>query len=335
MPVEERWCESMRKKVEVKLQIDKNFRSRQVIWTVAFYFLSLLILSNLACERQTNRTVEVKTNSPPVITSALIAPEGPNIQSDLHANIQCQDADNDPVDVQYRWIRNEEEIPGENGNILKRGSFGKGDLIRVRVTPSDGKKDGNPILSSAVRISNSLPVIQKAWIEPKVAYANDRLEVYAESFDKDGDTVYHIYQGEKNGTILPEEKSATLERGGFRRGDSIVAIVTPDDREGLGLPKKTAPIIVSNGPPLIISSPSTTIEGTKYSYQVKTNDPDDEPVTFILKSHPKGMVVDQKTGLIRWEVKNGDKGDHSIEIEASDPEGAKSFQRFTLSVDIK
>ena len=300
--------------------------------TVCFLFLALLFSS---CEGKKTGEVTSKTNSAPVITSIRITPDDSKRDSELNAIIECRDPDRDPVTLQYQWVKNEEEIEGENSSVLKSGKFRKGDLVRVRVTPSDGKRDGSPVLSPAVRIINSLPAIQKVWIVPKVADANDRLEVFAEGFDKDGDTVYHLYQWEKNGVILPEEKSAALERGGFKKGDSIVAIVTPDDREGLGLPKKTAPVIISNGPPLIVSSPPTTIEGTKYSYQVKVNDPDDDPVAFVLKSHPNGMVIDQKTGLIRWEVKNGDKGDHSVVIEASDPEGANSSQKFTLAVGIK
>ena len=47
------------------------------------------------------------------------------------------------------------------------------------------------------------------------------------------------------------------------------------------------------------------------------------------------MAIDRDKGLIRWEIRKEDKGTHSIEIEASDPEGAKSTQRFTLTVDFK
>jgi hypothetical protein len=54
-----------------------------------------------------------------------------------------------------------------------------------------------------------------------------------------------------------------------------------------------------------------------------------------LKTAPKGMEIDKETGLIRWEIEKWDQGSHLIEIEATDPEGAKSFQRFTLSFEFK
>jgi hypothetical protein len=114
-----------------------------------------------------------------------------------------------------------------------------------------------------------------------------------------------------------------------------VAIVTPDDREAGGLSKKTGPVVMVNGPPLIVSSPPSSLQGPRYVYQVKVDDPDDDLIAFALKAHPKGMVIDKTTGVIRWEIGKGDKGNHSIEIEASDSEGALSIQKFSLTVDVK
>jgi hypothetical protein len=68
---------------------------------------------------------------------------------------------------------------------------------------------------------------------------------------------------------------------------------------------------------------------------VKAEDPDNDPIIFALKTAPKGMDINKETGLIQWEVSKGDQGDHLIEIEATDPEGAKSLQRFTLSFEFK
>jgi hypothetical protein len=85
----------------------------------------------------------------------------------------------------------------------------------------------------------------------------------------------------------------------------------------------------------VTSSPPTKTDGNIYTYQVKANDPDDDPILFTLKSAPKGMEIDKETGLIRWEIRKGDQGTHPIEIEASGGEGAKSFQRYTLSVEFR
>jgi hypothetical protein len=125
------------------------------------------------------------------------------------------------------------------------------------------------------------------------------------------------------------ETGDVLEKGRFKKGDSITVIVTPDDREVLGAPRKSDPIIISNSPPVIVSSPPTSTEGNIHTYQVKANDPDGDRITFVLKSRPPGMEINRDTGLIRWEIRKEVKGSHSIEAEASDQEGARSIQRYT------
>jgi hypothetical protein len=295
----------------------------------------LLFLGVLACTNGKEAEVKTKTNSPPVITSVSILPEKPTKESELNLSIQSKDPDGDPITYQYQWLRNDAEIIGEKQNTLKKGNFKKGDLIQVRVTPFDGKADGTPFLPLPVRILNSPPIVQEIWIEPKLAYGTDRLKAYVKSSDPDGDFIYLTYQWEKNGVVLNEERGEFLERGQLKKGDSMAVIITPDDRETLGTPKKSEPLIISNSPPLIVSSPPTSVEKSTYIYQVRANDPDNDPITFTLKSGPKGMEMDKNTGLIRWEIGREDKGKHSVEIEVSDGEGAKTTQRYTLTIDFK
>ena len=303
------------------------------ILTIFSFLFPLVVI--LSCERQKGIEIKSKTNSPPVITSANILPEKPNKESELNLSVQSKDPDGDSVTYQFQWIRNDEEITGENKNNLKSGTFKKGDLILARVTPSDGKVSGTPFLSAPVKILNSPPVIQEVWIEPKVAYVTERLKANVKSSDPDRDFIYYTYQWEKNGTLLTEERGEILERGQFKKGDTIAVLVTPDDRETLGTPKKSETLIISNSPPIILSSPPTSVEKSTYIYQIKANDPDNDPLTFTLKSGPKGMEMDKKTGLIRWEIRNEDKGSHSVEIEVTDDAGAKSIQRYTLMIDFK
>ena len=307
--------------------------SCRVLRSVTLLLFLISLIGIISCEGR--KAESSKTNSPPVILSVNLLPEKPTKGSEPTLSIQSKDQNGDPITYQYQWIRNEEEIIGGNKNSLKDGNFKKGDLIRVRVTPSDGKASGTPFLSTPVKILNSTPVIQEIQIEPKVAYVTDRLKVYVKGSDLDGDFIYYTYQWEKNGVALGEERRDFLEQGRFKKGESIAVTVTPDDRETLGTPKKSEPLVILNSPPLIVSSPTTSVEKTTYIYQVKANDPDNDLLTFSLKSGPKGMEMDKKTGLIRWEIRKEDKGSHPVEIEVSDVEGAKSIQQYTLTIDFK
>lgn len=305
----------------------------RLLFRMICLFSLLCLAGNSACKGQ--GATESRVNSPPAITSVEIYPKAPTQESQLNLIVQGKDPDRDPITYRYQWIRNDEEILGENKHVLKDGHFKKGDLIRVKVTPSDGKDDGKPLSSDPARIVNSSPVIQEVRIEPRVAYANDNLTVFVKNSDIDGDEIHYIYQWEKNGVILTEEKKEFLEKGHFKKGDSLIVTVTPDDGEALGTPKRSEPATIFNSPPIFISSPSTRTNGNNYAYQVEANDPDGDSMTFTLKSHPRRMEIDQKTGLIKWDIRKEDKGNHPVEIEVSDDGGAKTSQRYEIKVDLK
>jgi len=303
--------------------------------TIALFLFLFLLLANLSCEKEGKIGSKSKTNSPPVITSVNVLPEMPDRESDLNLIIQSNDPNGDSIIYRYQWIKNDEDIVGENKNTYKPEDLKKGDIVQVRIIPSDGKEEGKPFLSAPVKILNAPPVIEEVWIEPKMPTAKENLRAFEKSVDADGDPIYFTYQWEKNGVVSLDERKEILEQGRFKKGDTITVTMVPDDREIIGVPKKSAPVTILNSAPIIGSSPPFSIDGTKYIYQVKASDPDDDTVTFSLKSGPKGMKIDQKIGLIQWEIQKEDKGTHPIEIEVRDNEGAASFQRYTLVVEVR
>jgi hypothetical protein len=302
--------------------------------TLCFCVLVMLGLT-LSCENSAKTESKSKENLPPVVDSITILPENPTKDSELNAFVQSHDPDGDVVTFQYQWMRNQEEIVGEEKNNLKKGNLRKGDLIQVRVTPCDGKANGRPYLSPPVKIVSAPPVIQEVRIEPRVGYANDNLKALVKASDVGENLITYNYQWEKKGIIISEQGKDTLERGQFKKGDWIAVTVIPDDGEMTWSPKKSDPVTIANSPPIITSSPSNKTEGNIYTYQVMANDPDDDPVTFDLKTGPRGMEINNETGLIRWEIRKEDQGAQLIEIEASDSEGAKSIQRYTLSIQFR
>jgi hypothetical protein len=192
--------------------------------------------------------------------------------NELNVIIQSRDTEGDSITYRYQWIKDDQGIVDENRSSLKGEGFRKGDLIHVKVTPSDGKAEGPPFLSPPLKILNSPPVVQEAWIEPKIAYASDNLKAQVKSFDLDGDFTYYTFHWEKNGEAILSKRSQVLAQGSFKKGDSIAVTVTPDDREGQGTPKRSGPFMISNSSPVITSSPATSVEGMTYQYQVTAND---------------------------------------------------------------
>lgn len=249
--------------------------------------------------------------------------------------IQSHNPGGDPLTYRYQWIKNDNEILGENRESLKSGNFKKGDFIRVKVIPSNGKADGEPFLSGPVKILNMPPVVEEVYIEPKLPYASSDLKAVVKGSDPDGDSINYLYKWDKNGIVLSGEEADILRANRFKKGDTVIVTVTPNDGEASGKPKKSEGILIANSPPIIVSSPPTNVKGNTYTYQVKAEDPDGDPIIFTLKTGPKGMDLDRETGILHWEIQKGDKGTHPIEIEASDSEGAKSFQRYTLDIQFR
>jgi hypothetical protein len=299
------------------------------------FFLFFLPGINISCGGQQGAEIQSKTRLLPKITSITILPDPPRKESELSLFIQSYSPSRNPLTYRYQWIKNDDEISGENRETLKSGNFKKGDLIRVKVIPSDGKVDGESFLSVPVKISDTPPVIEEVDIEPKLPYANSDLKAVVKSSDPDGDSINYLYKWEKNGIALSEEDTGVLEANRFKKGDSIAVTVFPNDGEIPGKPKKSEAILIQNSPPIIFSSPPTHLNGNTYIYQVKAEDPDNDIVLFSLKTAPKGMVINKETGLIQWKVSKEGRGDNLIEVGATDPDGANSLQRYTLTIEFR
>ncbi len=166
---------------------------------VTFFLLLSCIVVPLSCEGQkaAEPPSKTKANSLPTITLVTILPERPTRENDLSLVIQSQDSDGDLVNYRYQWIKNDIEIAGESGNVLKAGSFRKGDMFQVRVIPSDGKGDGKPFLSNPVKILNAAPIVSEAWIEPQMPTIQNDLKVHEKSTDADGDSIFFPINGKK------------------------------------------------------------------------------------------------------------------------------------------
>lgn len=302
---------------------------------VFFLSFGLLFFITFSCGEKRGGESRSKANFPPVILSVTVLPEKAYKETELSLAVQAKDPDGDPITYRYQWIKNDEEMAGENAPTLEGERFQKGDSIKVRVTPSDGKEEGRPLVSSPIKILNSPPAVQEVRIEPERPASSDSLTARVKGSDPDGDFIYYSFQWEKNGKVMDQERDSVLERGKFRKGDSVAVTVTPDDREVQGASRKSQVVVVSGSPPIITSSPPSTVEKGMYSYQVKVHQVDPGRLTFVLKSGPAGMAIDKDTGLIQWSVKKEARGTYPVEIEVSDDDGAKSTQKYELTVDFR
>ena len=95
------------------------------------FFLLLLPGMNISCGEQQGAEIQSKNNLPPVITSITISPDQPNKESELSLFIQSHNPGGSQLTYRYQWIRNDQEIPGEDKESLKSRIFKKGDLAQL------------------------------------------------------------------------------------------------------------------------------------------------------------------------------------------------------------
>lgn len=102
--------------------------------------------------------VEIR-NSPPVLKSVVIQPQVVYSNTDLMAEAEAEDPDQELVSFRFQWIKNGSEIYDEESECLKHSHFVKGDRIQVKVTPFDGYGHGTSMISSVMPVNNSPPNI--------------------------------------------------------------------------------------------------------------------------------------------------------------------------------
>ncbi|MEZ6096032.1 MAG: fibro-slime domain-containing protein [Pirellulaceae bacterium] len=69
-----------------------------------------------------------------------------------------------------------------------------------------------------------------------------------------------------------------------------------------------------------------------YSYQVRAEDPDFDPISYALIESPDRMSINQQTGLILWGPTLDQVGNHDVTVRVEDGRGGVAEQTFVVSV---
>jgi|GEM_PF-330433 len=86
--------------------------------------------------------------------------------------------------------------------------------------------------------------------------------------------------------------------------------------------------------PEITSYPQTYATwNTRYTYQVKATDPDNDTLTYSLTQAPPGMAIDPATGLIEWTPSGTQAGYYSVTVKVDDGRCGEAVQQFSVYVN--
>ncbi len=176
------------------------------------------------------------------------------------------------------------------------------------------------------------PRIVSLKLLPVSPRKGDELHVEVEAERNSDAPVTFSYQWSVNGDILNTEDGPNLKMP-FVKGDKVVVTITPEEAGVQGVPLIQTTII-GNSPPVV--SPAltdATIAGNHYSGKIQAQDPDGDPLTYTLLEGPKGMTVNQKTGVITWDFQPEDAGMHTLSISVKDNDNAEVIMSLPLKLE--
>ena len=130
-------------------------------------------------------------NTPPEVKSLELEPADPRVGALVKANVTGADADDDPVEYRYRWLRNSNEIYDGEANSLDTAQFARGDVITVEVTPSDPTTAGRTKRSLPLVIVNTPPRIVSV---PPTKLEKGRYVYTVLAEDADGDVLSYALE---------------------------------------------------------------------------------------------------------------------------------------------
>ncbi|MHB8845272.1 MAG: Ig-like domain-containing protein [Nitrospirota bacterium] len=184
------------------------------------------------------------------------------------------------------------------------------------------------IWSNTITVLNTPPTLTYAKLLPEVFRPGDVLKIEARAEDPDGDDVTLKYSWTRNGAPAGNTDQLTVQP---RRGDRIIASVTPYDAEGAG-ETLTLDRDIGNLPPSFVEHQNASLQGDRYQYQAQARDPDGDTITFSLQSPSDGISINPVSGELLWAVPKGFTGDKTVTIVADDGHSGTAHYTVTFTI---
>jgi hypothetical protein len=238
--------------------------------------------------------------------------------------------------MEYSWDINGVAFGGSSAEVVLP-AVKTGDTISVEVVPVLGATRG-AARTASVRVKNQPPMILGLGIE--VADDADRnplddtemWRAIARAEDPDGDSLRFEYRWFVNGKES-DVNGEFFKVGDLARGDRLEVEVRASDGRVSSGPARSGEVEVGNSPPTIVSVPPRVDARGQFRYAIRAEDPDgDRRFRFSLRQAPKGMQIDDVSGIVRWEPNADQAGRHAVEIVVTDEGGAESSQSFSLAL---
>jgi hypothetical protein len=231
-------------------------------------------------------------DQPPTLFAARITPDPATAADTLSVIADVTDPDGDEIDLQVTWLINGVAITDELA--LGPGIAARGDTVTALVTATDGLSRSVERVTPALRITNSVPSVAFAMVEPAELSEGlaARCVVVGWSDADDDEQAIHT-RWFVNG-ILKSESDA-INGANFAKGDEVSCSATPFDPESAGEAVYSSGVPVINTPPSLsqaIILPSRLRAGDQPTASiVGAFDPDGDLVDWRVQWILNGLTV--------------------------------------------
>jgi hypothetical protein len=211
----------------------------------------------------------------------------------------------------------------------------------IKQTAAQGKTHGSSAAAEENQEKRGTR-IGSVILLPASPRADSRIKVKAEIHpapDPDaGESVSYIFF--RNTEISGEQEEDSIPPGTLKKGDAIFADVALI-KNGIEIERKrSAIVIIANAKPEIGEVEFPKIEGPgTYSILVNAVDADEDPLTFSLDKKygiPPGMLIDRKSGVITYSLKQAPENDVKFKVVVKDTSGSEDwrelFIKFTKTI---
>ncbi|MHB0960422.1 MAG: putative Ig domain-containing protein [Pirellulaceae bacterium] len=276
--------------------------------------------------------IHVSDNSPPLITST---PPGPAAAGHPYRyGVRAQDADGDAL--LYRL----DSAPA--GMILDAATG-----VLDWPTPTAGTHPVTIVVADArgavATQAFNLQVVVDAPNDPPVIVSTPRelatigrlYRYRVDAVDPNRDPLIFSLGTAPAGMSISPSGLVDWVPTGTQLGSHAVSLLIDDGRGGSVAQDFSIRVLaeVANEPPVIVSNPPMrVIAGDMYRYDARGDDPDGDPLLWLLESAPAGMSIDVETGRVRWTPRADQLGPHAVVVSLLDGQGGSSRQSFTVQV---
>ena len=268
------------------------------------------------------------TNLAPLITSIPVTTAATD--KAYQYQVRARDADGDALSYQLIQGPAGMSISEQTGVIEWQPTAAQVGTTEVIVAVNDVRGAGTTQtyrIETQALTPNAAPEI----ISQPQSYASAgnpyRYQVIAQ--DPNGDTLaYQLLQGPTGMNIDAATGELSWQPGTDVSGSYTVVVGANDGQLG-GAQRFTLQVVAGNDAPVILSAPTlTAMTGETYRYDVRSQDPNGDRLSYALTTAPSGMTIDQ-FGRIRWTPTTA--GSSDVEVLVSDSYGATTTQRYRLN----